>query len=1430
MKHLTSPRLTEGRSLWPLWIKKIVFPLLAFFLFFSTISAQAQLCEVESFSSEILEGRQISGITNDADGFVWMTDGLEVFRFNGRNFETPITWYLPFLLPTQENYISGIHHYGNGCLFLQAQDRVMLFDLYEERFDALELKDSAGVAYECISFQFIGEEDILLHCVKEQTAALSTSEENVLPDDKQMVFLRLKDRQLKTLSFSQALLYNNHYQRLRLPWLTIDANGHQYLFYNKRLTIKDEQGKLLESFDLNTLCRNEDCKVLTQFDVHQNLVFSYGGKFYQVRDLDKPPSLCGKTDNALLTPGKKKGLFEHCINTVIEQKFTYFSANPFVLNDRGDIWFYGQNQKFIYFNQQKGEIQELTESYGDFGIYSNVFCKGKGEMLWVGGEGKVSVLTPEKRYYQFTGCAIPPNLASKTFKAIQEDEDGKIYGLIPNHIFKFDPQTKQSDLLTTGVGVQRDMMYTSQGIWLSNGDFYDFAKDSTVNVQGSHPRTDLTNGLYEEFSEGHSTFQYNRDSTVISGVGPALYRALKENFTELLATNKSGDLWRANDSMIYQLVQVEGVPQWKAIKKLNREDTGSGWLTTFHYGEKSGLFWLAFNSGYLLAFDSSSGQVRTVDLQIAQNDLYLQDVKELDQEHLWIATSTALLKYSTKEATIVARYGREHGLITEDNGHILLQGDSCVWLETRDGLIRFDVEQEVFDSYTQKDGLTYRMENALLGSNGDFYFTINHSGSKNGLVNFDPKDLMDKVQQQRGDVRIVLSSMEYADEQQGDIIQHYFFQNQKQVDLYHWNKALRLEFAMTGGGNPGSTRYSYRLHGNHDVWDLPSKVNFARFVSLPSGKYDFEVRAQNEYGVWYPHQLSIPIIVHPPWWRTTFAYLIYSLLLGGLLLLLYNVIKKRLTLQSQLYQEQQEALRLKELDSFKSKLYTNLTHEFRTPLTVIIGLVRKVREEPQKFLEEGTHIIERNSKSLLRIINQLLDLSKLEDRSFKLQLQQEEIISYLNYITESFHSYANGKNLSLRFYASDESLVMDYDPEQIQQVMTNLISNAIKFTSSGGEVFVRVVKNQDRLDIEVNDTGRGIPSDKIEMIFDRFYQVDNTETREGEGTGIGLSHTKELIKLMGGKISVKSKLGKGSQFVVSLPIRRNAPIATETSILSTPIELVPKTQVVLEENRPENLPHLLIIEDNPDVVLYLKSCLETHYHLDVAYNGTIGIEKAIETIPDLIVSDVMMPGKDGFEVCNTLKTDQRTSHIPIILLTAKADISSKLQGLERGADAYLAKPFHQQELLIRLKKLAELRKRMSEFFARQLAATSDLKPVVEEVTKDKALQIENDFIQKINTILETHIADEYFGLPDLCQKVRMSRSQLFRKLKALTGTPPSTYIRKYRLQKSRFLLETTDKNVAEASFAVGFKDPSYFTKLFKEEFGILPGAVIKKNG
>ncbi|MEM1122416.1 MAG: ATP-binding protein, partial [Bacteroidota bacterium] len=548
-----------------------------------------------------------------------------------------------------------------------------------------------------------------------------------------------------------------------------------------------------------------------------------------------------------------------------------------------------------------------------------------------------------------------------------------------------------------------------------------------------------------------------------------------------------------------------------------------------------------------------------------------------------------------------------------------------------------------------------------------------------------------------------------------------------------------------------------------------------------------------------------------------------------------------LTIEQQKWEQQQldqETKRIKEVAAFKTQLYTNITHEFRTPLTVILGMANQIAEKPREWQQQGLQMIQRSGQNLLNLVNQMLDLAKIEAGRMQPKYVQGNIILYLQYLVEAFHSYAATKDINLVFYKALDDIVMDYDVEKLRTVLTNLLSNAVKFTPEKGKIIVHtnlitkaiptkkgVTRNESFCQLKIRDNGIGIAPAKLPHVFDRFYQVEDDAHYSG-GTGVGLALTKELIELMNGTITVKSSLNDGSEFVILLPFRQTAPLVKDPAPALADLPVIHSFAVsapstLPSEDTDDTLPLVLVMEDNLDVITYLQACLMDRYRVIIALDGQSGIDKAIEHTPDLIISDVMMPEKDGFEVCDYLKKDERTSHIPIILLTARAHIADKLMGLSKGADAYLAKPFHRQELEIRLEQLLFQRQRLQTFFAQQTTVqNSDPLPDL------LSAPIENAFLEKVEQVIEANLMAD-LDLEQVCQLLAMSRSQVYRKIKALTGYSTTIYIRRIRLRRAYQLLKTTDATVSEVAYQVGFKDPSFFSRSFSEVFQQAPSEVKK---
>ncbi|MEO1260794.1 MAG: tetratricopeptide repeat protein [Bacteroidota bacterium] len=539
-------------------------------------------------------------------------------------------------------------------------------------------------------------------------------------------------------------------------------------------------------------------------------------------------------------------------------------------------------------------------------------------------------------------------------------------------------------------------------------------------------------------------------------------------------------------------------------------------------------------------------------------------------------------------------------------------------------------------------------------------------------------------------------------------------------------------------------------------------------------------------------------------------------------------LNEELKKQKSVVENQKE--KLEELDEMKSRFFTNISHEFRTPLTIISGMAGQVYKRPELWAKKGAQMIRQNSNQLLQLVNQILDLRKLESKEMKVNLVFGDVVQYLKYITDSHQSFAKSKGLDVHFLSAKKSIKMDYDPDKLLRIISNLMSNAIKYTKDGGNIYFHIddkeEKGKNHLQIRVEDTGSGIPEDQLSQIFDRFYQVDHSRTKKEEGTGIGLALVKEMVQLLGGEITVESEVGTGTSFIVLLPITKKATVQSaehfetasgegfDTEMESVEIEKEEQETSPIISSPTFAKPRLLVVEDNQDIAQFLVACLQDRYELELAPDGQAGIDLAVEQTPDLIISDVMMPKKDGFELCDTLKKDERTSHIPIILLTAKVDHQSKISGLKKGADAYLTKPFEPEELEVRLAKLFELRKRLQARYAGT--------EIPENESESNDHQIEDEFLQKIRKLLEENLSDSDFGIPQISRGIGMSRSQIFRKVKALTGRSPSQFIRSIRLYKAKDLLKNSELNVSEVAYETGFASPVYFSNAFLEEFGLRP--------
>ena len=790
---------------------------------------------------------------------------------------------------------------------------------------------------------------------------------------------------------------------------------------------------------------------------------------------------------------------------------------------------------------------------------------------------------------------------------------------------------------------------------------------------------------------------------------------------------------------------------------------------------------------------------------------------------IWIGTRGGGLICYDKNTGFFRLYTTENGLSDNVVYGIVPDPEGHLWCSTNRGLSRFQPEKGAFVNYYASDGLQDNEFNTgafLKNREGKLLF-----GGVNGLTIFDPAQI--KLNQTPPPVAITTvkvrgnpllparkdSPLQFAP---------YFKQ---ELRLPFSENNVTFEFAALDFVNPATNRYRYRMQGIDRDWIYSGTTHFANYASLPPGRYEFQVQAATADGEWNVESAQFQLIIAPPWYGSNLAYGLYFLLAIAGIWGFIHLREQRLRESHLLQLKNKETERLRELDMFKNRLFANITHEFRTPLTLILGLAERLKKgAPAEEATQSAALIITQGNNLLDLVNQVLDLAKLESQGLTLQPVQGDLCSFFRFHATSFQSLAASNNIQLQVKSEPSTLVMDFDPQRFRQILSNLMSNALRHTPSGGRIEASLIqKDEQYVELEVRDSGEGISPEDMPFIFDRFYQGKSAEHLQRTG-GIGLALTRELVLLAGGEIHVSSTLGQGSVFSVVLPITNKSEGYTASLTAAAPADI---SSGYSFDSAPSDAPLLLIVEDNLDVRDFLKSCLCKHYQLLFAINGQEGIQMALEHIPDLILSDVMMPEKNGFEVIQILKNDPRTSHIPIVLLTARAPSEDRLNGLRYGAIAYLTKPFLEEELLLvlnnQISSQQEWKKRYADFVQENPGAFAS-----PQEADESSFKKEDEFMEKLFQIFEENYTDEHFHLEQLCRLAGMSSSQLHRKLDALTDQSAMQLLRNFRLHKARELLLTRpDIPVNEVALMAGFNNAAHFSRLFSKTYGMPPSAVRK---
>ncbi|MEJ2104415.1 MAG: two-component regulator propeller domain-containing protein, partial [Ignavibacteriaceae bacterium] len=1028
-------------------------------------------------------------------------------------------------------------------------------------------------------------------------------------------------------------------------------------------------------------------------------------------------------------------------------------------------------------NPENGRLQQYkivhsTNNLININIYS--IFEDKTGIIWIGTWGQ-GLWKLDKRKNKFHVLESKPNYKSTNHAYVNSEEDN------PTGYLGFD--SNGFLWLTSNQGI---IKYDSSRAKFIHFSFSDCigqnAYVATIDKKGYIWIGTESCGLirFDPVKEDYSYYFSNPEDSI---------NLVKKRLWDLIE-DQYGILWAATDG--FGLYKIDASRSKITHYQHNPDDSlslGYDFLRKL-YEDASGNIWVGLNVYGLNKYD------RSTDRFYKCNVPAFMAIYEDNSNNFWVGGfNVGLLKYDPRKNKIIAKYDQTNGLAHAFIHVIFEDKHNNLWMSTDKGVSKFNMEKETFRNYSKEDGLA-----------DNFFFSRNSGISPDGtlflptyngeLITFHP----DSIRDDPNPPQVVLSNISLFNRPDEKLNYDGFISELKEITLPYDQNDLRFDFVGLHFSQTYKNQYKYILENFDDEWVGAGTQRNATYTNLDPGEYTFRVIAANKDGIWNEKGASINIIITPPWWRTSIAYLIYAIIIITSIYFMWKWQLKRIRIKQEFEMNKFEAEKLHEIDEMKSRFFANISHEFRTPLTLIFGPASDIAENSTDIeAKKNAGLIKRNADRLYNLVNQLLDLSKFEAGKMKLTTTEQNIIPLIRGLVLSFTSLAERRNITLNLKTDEEILKAYIDKEKLEKIINNLLSNAFKFTPEGGEIIFFVGQKDNNIEIKVSDTGTGIPKERIDKIFNRFYQVDGSHTREREGTGIGLSLTKELVELHKGKIFVESKEGAGTTFTVLLPLGKEhlkeeeiveKEVQEEKSEIRKELELIPEIENRKEKTDIDVLfdtekPLLLIVEDNSDVRKYIISHLEKDYRIQEAVDGEDGWNQAVKQIPDLIISDIMMPKMDGFELCNKLKTE---------------------------ADDYIMKPFDAKELQARIKNLIAIRKKLQEKFRSE-----------DFVLPKEFSSLDAQFMQKAIGIINEHISEENFSIEEFASEIALSRKQLHRKLTALTGKTPSQFLRSIRLAKAKTLIKEKKGTISEISYQVGFNSPAYFNKCFKEEYGYSPG-------
>jgi signal transduction histidine kinase/ligand-binding sensor domain-containing protein/DNA-binding response OmpR family regulator len=1124
---------------------------------------------------------------------------------------------------------------------------------------------------------------------------------------------------------------------------------------------------------------------------------------------------------------------------------------PFGISDDRINFIIENNQGYLLIGTEDG-LNILNKATGDVEQYFHYVDQdqslssnhlwsahvSKNGIIWIGTlEGGVNIFDPWRRKFtsRYPAITEAKELPGKFVKSIFRDADNQLWVGTDHGLNKFSSQNEliqtfvhEDDGLDIG-GVSGIVEDTKGTIWIGTwGGGLHYLSKNRSSIKRYHQQGN------RETPRGISDLNIQVMTSDYSG-----NILIGTTFGYVYQFNPATDTFKS--FLCQDLDSLRGAP----VRAIIPDRDGSVWI---------GLI----ENGGLIRHNFDTGETTRYHLKKCDKNYSLSsnDISSLldDGNRLWVGTQNGL-NLLHKQTGQISVYDEKHGLANKSILSMQKDIEGNIWLSTPLGLSKFDRRTGVIYNYDGRDGALGNCVVSWKGLDSELYF-----GGINGLFSFNPLQITHNTYLPP----VVFSSLSiynkkvYPNEDDSPLEKH-INQTQKIV-LNHRQTSFAFEYAALNYTLPEKNQYRYILEGFDPYWVNAGTRNVAYYTNVRQGTYVFKVQGANNDGYWNDEPKTIEITILPPWWNTIwFKIIVLIFALSGIALLIatrtYRIKQKQLHL-SQLVRERtreieaqkamirEQSIRLHKADQMKIRFFTNISHEFRTPLTLILNPITKLLNElsNKKKYELPFMVIKRNTLRLTALINQFLDISRIEAGELRLSVAKGDIIDFIIEIVNTYKFAILQKKIEYNISVPNGSNICYFDGDKIEKIIYNLLSNALKFTPPGGQIdfsaeFVYIsvsgseqgsekAGNPNHLSIKVKDTGPGIPGNKLERVFERFYQLEGDQHHLG--SGIGLSLTKDLIDIYRGKIDIRSNINEGTEFSILIPIDKNC--FTQDEIVYTPpghdemkhelvlmnddyLEDEPEDNVLVKSESKTDTLALLIADDSRDVRQYLLEEFKDNYNVILARNGKVAMDKALEHLPAIIISDVMMPEMNGYEFCEKIKSDLLTCHIPVILLTAKATDQDRLEGIEIGADAYISKPFDINILQATVQQLINSREKLKDIFRREVI----LEPKgIEVVSPDEKL------IARIIKTLNENISEPDFGVEELGREVGLSRTHLYRKIKELTGMSAIEFIRNKRLQMAAGLLLQNKLYVSEIAYMCGFKELSWFRKIFKEVYGMAP--------